>query len=73
LPVETDREASFSVYKTNNPASADQPFLLIFRTVQIVTEHRANLCRVPDGYTGFPAYSQMLNPLVTKWEGNVLP
>jgi hypothetical protein len=53
LTDEADREAPFSVYKTNNPASVDQPFLLIFRTVQIVTEHRKNLCRVPDGYTGF--------------------
>jgi hypothetical protein len=53
LPVEADWEAAFSVYKTNNPASVDQPFLLIFRTVRIVTEHRTNLCRVPDGYTGF--------------------
>jgi hypothetical protein len=43
LPNEADREASFSVYKTNNPASSDQSFLLIFRTVRIFTEHRANL------------------------------
>lgn len=55
LPSETDREAPFSVYKTNNPASADQPFLLIFRTIRIVTEHRTSLCPVPDGYTGFPS------------------
>src|SRR5205085_12289669 len=27
LADEADREASFSVYKTNNPASTDQPFL----------------------------------------------
>jgi hypothetical protein len=36
---ETDREAPLSVYKTNYPASSDQPFLLIFRTVRIVTVH----------------------------------
>ena len=53
LADETDREASFSVYKTNNPAKQDQPFLLIFRTGQIVTAHRASLGRVPAGYTGF--------------------
>jgi hypothetical protein len=39
LSDEADREASFSVYKANNPAGPDQPFLLIFRTVQIVTAH----------------------------------
>ena len=62
LPDEADREASLSVYKTNNPASPDQPFLLIFRTVRIVTapDHYHSLGRVPDGYTGFPAYSRML-------------
>jgi hypothetical protein len=37
LPHETDREASFSAYKPNNPAFLYQPFLLVFRTVQIVT------------------------------------
>ena len=37
LPDETDREAPFSVYKTNNPASPDQPFLLVFRTRHVVT------------------------------------
>src|SRR5918992_1617481 len=30
LPDEADREASFSIYKTNNPAKRDQPFLLVF-------------------------------------------
>ena len=39
LPHEADREASFSVYKTNNPAESDQPFLLIFCTDRIVTAH----------------------------------
>jgi hypothetical protein len=39
LMHETDREASFSVYKTDHPASElDQPFLLIFRTRHIVTQ-----------------------------------
>ena len=38
LPNETDREASFPVYKTDHPATElDQPFLLIFRTRHVVT------------------------------------
>jgi hypothetical protein len=39
LADEADREASFSVYKTNNPALLPQPFLLVFRTARIVTVH----------------------------------
>ena len=38
LPDETDREASFSVYETDHPATElDQPFLLVFRTRHVVT------------------------------------
>ena len=37
LSDKTDGEASFSVYKTNNPAELHQPFLLITCTGQIVT------------------------------------
>ena len=38
LPDETDREASFSVYKTDHPTTElDQPFLLVFRTRHVVT------------------------------------
>ncbi len=38
LPNETDREASFSVYETDHPATGlDQSFLLIFRTRHVVT------------------------------------
>ena len=38
LPHEADREASFSVYKTDHPATElDQPFLLVFRTRHVVT------------------------------------
>jgi hypothetical protein len=37
LPDEADGEASFSVYKTENPAEPDQSFLLIFRTRHVVT------------------------------------
>src|SRR4051812_25068893 len=65
LADESDGEASFSVYKTNNPSTLlDQPFLLIFRTGRIVTAHDRSLGRVPDGYTGFPAYSQMRTALL---------
>jgi hypothetical protein len=38
LSNEPDREASFSVYKTNHPATElAQPFLLVFRTCHVVT------------------------------------
>jgi hypothetical protein len=38
LPHESDREASFSVYKTDHPATElYQPFLLVFRTRYVVT------------------------------------
>jgi hypothetical protein len=38
LPYEANREASFSVYKTDHPTTElDQPFLLIFRTRHVVT------------------------------------
>jgi hypothetical protein len=61
LPYEADREASFSVYKTDHPATElDQPFLLVFR----ITRHVVTVDTVSDvassaGYPGFPAYSQM--------------
>jgi hypothetical protein len=38
LPHEADREASFSVYETDHPATKlAQPFLLVFRTRHVVT------------------------------------
>src|ERR1700716_2424139 len=37
LPNKADGEATLSVYKTNNPTSLKQPFLLIFCTHHIVT------------------------------------
>lgn len=69
LADKPDREATFSVYETSNPATEDQPFLLIVRTIRIFTDrtcvrHRTHVGRVPDGYSGFPAYSQMLTPLL---------
>jgi hypothetical protein len=67
LPHESDREASFSVYKTDHPATLlGQPFLLVFRTRHVVT-----IVNVPSdgtmssaGYSGFPAYSQMHTALL---------
>ena len=67
LADEADREATFSVYKTNNPAFLPQPFLLVFRTDQIVTVHHLSGGRVPDGYSGFPAYSRMQSMLLPAW------
>ena len=73
LANETDREASFSVYKTNDPALLSQPFLLVFRTFRIVTDQDRSLGRVPDGYTGFPAYSRMLTALLPVRRATNLP
>ena len=68
LADEADREASFSVYETNNPALLPQPFLLVFRTARIVTVHDRSLGRVPDGCSGFPAYSRMQSTLLpVRW------
>jgi hypothetical protein len=60
LANESDREASFSVYKTNNPATPDQSFLLIFRiTRHVVTVDITSDIISSAGYPGFPANSQM--------------
>ena len=59
LADEPNREASFSVYKTNNPAKSDQPFLLIFRTRHIVTVDVRSDVTSSAGYSDLPAYGQM--------------
>ena len=60
LPHETDREASFSIYKADDPTTElAQPFLLIFRTRHVVTVDAHSDITSSAGYTGFPAYSQM--------------
>src|SRR6266545_5559291 len=62
LPDEADREASFSVYKTDHPATElDQPFLLVFRTRHVVTMVNAlsDVDEVVRDTPGFPAHSQM--------------
>ena len=67
-------ENACSVYKTNHPALLLQPFLLVFRTAQIVTAHPSKRReRVPSGYSGFPAYSRMRIHTVTSVVGNDLP
>ena len=66
LPDEADREASFSVYKTNNPAELDQPFLLIVRTRHVVTMVNvlSDGTMSSAGYSEFPAYGQMRTALL---------
>ena len=59
LPNEADGEASLSVYKTNNPAELNQPFLLVFCTRHVVTVPSDWDGTRSAGYSGFPAYSQM--------------
>jgi hypothetical protein len=60
---EADREASFSVYKTDHPATElDQPFLLVFRiTRHVVTivNTASDVTMSSAGYPGFPAFGQM--------------
>jgi len=74
LANESDREASFSVYKTNNPATPDQSFLLIFRiTRHVVTVDITSDVSSSAGYPGFPAYSQMHTaPLPAQGAANCL-
>jgi hypothetical protein len=49
-----------------------QPFLLVFRTVRIFTAHILSMERVPDGYSGFPAYSRMQSAtLLLQWATNL--
>jgi hypothetical protein len=45
LSYEVDRKASFSVYKTSDPAYLDQSFLLIVRIRRIVTARLANTAK----------------------------
>src|SRR5438093_12443670 len=60
LPHEADREASFSVYKTDHPTTElDQPFLLVFRTRHFVTVSARSDVTSSAGYSGFPAFGQM--------------
>ena len=50
----------------------DEPFLLIVRTRRIFTVHILSMRRVPDGYSGFPAYSRMQSAtLLLQWATNL--
>ncbi len=60
LSNEPDGEATLSVYKTNHPASLNQPFLLISCTRHIVTVPATWDGTRSAGYSGVPAYGQML-------------
>ena len=60
LPDESDGEASLSVYKTSDPAELNQSFLLISCTRHIVTVPPTWDGTRSAGFSGFPAYSQML-------------
>jgi hypothetical protein len=60
LPDESDGEATLSVYKASDPAELNQSFLLISCTQHIVTVPPAWDGTRSVGFSGFPAYSQML-------------
>ncbi len=60
LPDEPDGEASLSVYKASDPTELDQSFLLISCTRHIVTVSPTWDGIRSAGFSGFPAYSQML-------------
>jgi hypothetical protein len=60
LPDESNGEATLSVYKTDNPAELDQSFLLISCTRHIVTVPAARDGTRSAGFSGVPAYGQML-------------
>lgn len=55
----TAGEATFPIYKTNNPAKPDQSFLLISCTRHIVTVPPTSDGTRSAGYSGVPAYGQM--------------
>ena len=71
LPYETDREASFSVYKTDHPATElDQPFLLVFRTRHVVTLDIRSDGSSSAGYTGFSSIWPDAHRIITGAGGN---
>ena len=72
LPHEADREASFSVYKTDHPATElDQPFLLVFRTRHVVTVDSRSDVSSSAGYTGFSSIWPDAHRAVASTGGNV--
>src|SRR6266511_563395 len=62
LSNESDGETTFSVYKADDPASPDQPFLLIVRiTRHVVTivNGQSDVTMSSAGYPEFPAYGRL--------------
>ena len=74
LPHEADREASFSVYKTDHPATElDQPFLLVFRTRHVVTLDITSDGKSSAGYTGFSSIWPDAHRTIAGAGGNETP
>ena len=74
LTHEADREASFSVYETDHPATElDQPFLLVFRTRHVVTLDITSDGKSSAGYTGFSSIWPDAHHVITDAGGNDLP
>jgi hypothetical protein len=74
LPHEADREASFSVYKADHPATQlDQPFLLVFRTRHVVTLDITSDGMSSAGYTGFSSIWPDAHRGITAAGGNDSP
>ena len=71
LPDETDGEAALSVYKANDPASLNQSFLLISCTRHIVTVPPTWDDTRSAGYSGVPAYGQMLTTRLPVWRAAI--
>jgi hypothetical protein len=71
LPDKPNGEASLSVYKTYNPAELNQSFLLVFCTRHIFTVPSTRDATRSAGYSGFPAYSQMLTTRLPAWRAAI--
>jgi len=71
LPNETNGEATLSVYKTNNPAELNQPFLLVFCTHHVVTVPPTSDGTRSVGYSGFPAYGRMRTTRLPAWGATI--
>ena len=74
LPHQADREASFSVYETDHPATElDQPFLLVFRTRHVVTLDITSDGSSSAGSTGFSSIWPDAHRVITDAGGNETP
>lgn len=64
IPKDRNAEASFAVDEADSPLLESWPFLLIFRTGRIVTDHASTLIGGYDifgtaGFSDVPAFSQL--------------